>query len=152
MKRARSNQSDFARLLIKHKNKPRHVKSLIEIADKEELDACCKAYYKALKSIAQKKPRVAAFLKEHKKAFQVITDKKTSSDKKRKFMKNQAGGDLDFYPTRLIDKIYKAGKSQSPEQTMKVLTGFSRFLKGVDAGKGVKNSLIEAITGNDAKK
>lgn len=85
---------DFISLMLKHKKTPGEIKKLLEIANRGEIEACCEVYLNALKGNIPLSPKIAGLLHKHKRNCEELISKKTRLSKKRKILKNQAGGFL----------------------------------------------------------
>lgn len=86
--------SDFLRVWAKHGKNRKDLAKLVDLASKDEIDACCEIYLNALKGRIRLKPTLLKKLAKHKSQCLALIDKKTTVGKKKKLLKGQLGGFL----------------------------------------------------------
>lgn len=86
--------SDFLRVWAKHAKNPKDLKKLVDLASKEEIDACCEVYLNALKGNIRLSPALLKKLTKHKRNCMQLVNKKVALPKKKRLLKGQLGGFL----------------------------------------------------------
>lgn len=101
MKKAKSkstssvkNNADFLRVWVKHGKKRGDIRKLIDLASREEIDACAEIFYNAMRGNIRLTSAQVKQLSKYRTQCNQLLSKTVSLPRKKRILKGQVGGFL----------------------------------------------------------
>lgn len=86
------SQGDFLRVLVKRRKRPGDMRKLIDLASKEEIDACSEILLNAFRGNISLTPRLIKKISKSKRECEQLISKNVSLGRKKRILKGQVGG------------------------------------------------------------
>ena len=83
---------DFLKVFIRHGKSKKDIKKLVDLANKEEINAICEILFNAMRGNIRLTPTILKKLQKNKKACNLLIRRDVSFTRKKKILKGQAGG------------------------------------------------------------
>ena len=83
---------DFLRVFVTHGKSRKDIKKLVDLANKEEINAICEILFNAMRGNIRLTPSIIKQLHKHKKSCNLLIRRDVSFTRKKKILKGQAGG------------------------------------------------------------
>ena len=101
-----AQNKEFLKVFINHGKSKKDIKKLVDLANKEEINAICEILFNAMRGNIRLTPSVIKQLQKNRKACDLLIRRDVSFTRKKRILKGQAGGSLgSMLVTPIVESV-----------------------------------------------